>query len=165
MSAAVSVHQRATVRGRISPATIRRRARRLLDALGMPGAELSIVLTDDDEIRALNREWRRQDKPTDVLSFPLLEGEVPAGTDGALGDVVISLDTARRQVEEGCLPRLRPLLGDAACDRWTLLDEVTFLLLHGVLHLVGHDHETPPERERMEALEAELLPRLLGRRR
>jgi probable rRNA maturation factor len=158
----ITVQQRSTVRGRVTPGTVRRRADRLLAALDLPDADLAIVLTDDEEIQELNRTWREQDKPTDVLSFPQNEPFARLGPGAVLGDVVISLDTAARQVaEDGMLPRLQPVVGDGD---WTLLDEVTFLLVHGVLHLLGHDHHEPAETARMEAAEAELLPRLLRRR-
>ncbi len=96
--------------------------------------QLSLVLTDDASIRELNERWRGKDSATDVLSFPLDEGPL-------LGDVVISLDTAARRVNE---------------PDWSLEDEVLFLLIHGALHLVGHDHMEPEERARMEAAEQRL---------
>jgi probable rRNA maturation factor len=98
--------------------------------------ELSIVVTTDDAIAHLNRMWRQKNRPTDVLSF---------GIDGSpelLGDVVISLDTARRQAAEG---------------RRTLIDELARLLAHGVLHLMGHDHEVPADARRMAQAEVDLL--------
>lgn len=165
----ITVMQRGTVRGRVLPATIRRRAARLLEAIGRPEDDLCVLLTDDAEIQALNRAWRQKDKPTDVLSFSQLEGDIPAprpaGVPVALGDVVISLETAAEQVADGCLPRLWPALGDSSSGpTWDLLAEVTFLLLHGTLHLIGHDHEHDDERAAMEAREAELLPSLLSGR-
>ncbi|MEA2625473.1 MAG: putative rRNA maturation factor [Candidatus Binatota bacterium] len=121
-----------------------RSARTVLDAIGRGRAELSVVLTTDAEIRALNREWRGRDRPTDVLSFSLIEGPAPAVT--ALGDVVISLETARRQALE---------------NGWTLAEEVDRLLVHGVLHLVGYDHEvSPAEARRMQRKERAILGRL-----
>jgi probable rRNA maturation factor len=108
----------------------------MLRALGMPDAELSILLCDDATIHALNRTHRRKNKPTDVLAFALREGRPMPGASGMLGDVVISLDTAARQAEE---------LGR------TLWDEVTWLLAHGLLHLVGYDHRTAAEERRMNA--------------
>ncbi len=158
----ITIQQRPTVRGRVTPGTLRRRAAKLLDALGVPDADLVVVLTDDEEIRALNGQWRQQDKPTDVLSFPQNEPFAVLGPEAILGDIVISLDTAARQVEEdGMLPRLEPVVGPGP---WSLLDEVTFLLVHGTLHLIGHDHHEPQETERMESAEAEVLPKLLRRR-
>jgi probable rRNA maturation factor len=98
--------------------------------------ELSVVITTDAEIRKLNRTWRQKDKPTDVLSF----GQAPDS--GVLGDVVISLDTARRQAAEG---------------KRALTDELARLLAHGVLHLLGHDHEEPADARRMARAEVKLL--------
>lgn len=120
-----------------------------------PGAELSVCLVDDAHIQELNRRYRGKDCPTDVLSFPQWEwqGEPREATgDPAvtlLGDVVISLETAARQAEE---------FGHS------LQREVAFLVVHGVLHLLGHEHETAAGEERMRALEEEVLQALnLGR--
>jgi probable rRNA maturation factor len=95
--------------------------------------ELSIVVTDDAGIRPLNARWRGVDEATDVLSFPMEEGPL-------LGDVVVSVETARRRCN----------------GAWTLRDELTFLLIHGVLHLLGHDHMEAAERGVMEAAEQAL---------
>jgi probable rRNA maturation factor len=121
----------------LSPARIRRWAERMLAALDLSAAELSIALTDDDEIHELNRVFRRRDRPTDVLAFAMREGPACGGRqDGqeVLGDVVISVPTARRQ---------------AARRGRRLEQEVTVLLAHGLLHLVGYDHETEKEARRM----------------
>jgi probable rRNA maturation factor len=91
-----------------------------------------VSLVRDGEIRELNRRYRGRDRATDVLAFALREGEF-AAVGGALGDVVISLDTARRQALE---------------HRGTLIDEVDRLLVHGILHLAGYDHEVSPREER-----------------
>ena len=162
----ISIMQRASVRGRVPVSTLRRRAHRLLEALGRIDADLVVLLTDDREIRTLNRDYRDKDRPTDVLSFAQGEGEampLPPGFVPPLGDVVISLETAERQVDEGALPRLQAALGDGQVS-WALMDEVTFLMLHGVLHLIGHDHMSPAEADRMFAEESRLLPGLLNRR-
>ncbi len=169
----ISVMVRATVRGRVNDATIRRRATKLLELLGKDEADLAIVLTDDAEIQELNAQWRQIDAPTDVLSFAQQEGDdfpVIPGFTPPLGDIVISLEKAARQAsEDGCLPRLWPVVvggsGEQAPAAWTLLDETTFLLLHGVLHLLGYDHMQPDEAAVMEAREAELLPGLIKGRR
>ncbi len=120
-------------RGCRAPTLVRRvgrNARRLLAALRRPDDELSVLLVSDREMRRLNRAWRGRDRPTDVLSFAQGEGE-GAPPSGLLGDVVISVDTARRQAAEREVP-----VGHEA-DR---------LLIHGVLHLLGYDHEVS-ERE------------------
>jgi probable rRNA maturation factor len=106
-------------------------------ALGWVREQISIALVSDREMRALNRRWRGQDRPTDVLSFPLQES-------GALGDVVISLETARRQARAG---------------GWPLAAELRRLLAHGLLHCRGYDHERPADARRMAAAERRLLGR------
>jgi probable rRNA maturation factor len=100
-----------------------------------PDEALSLSLVGDREMRELNRDWRGQDRPTDVLSFPQLER-------GALGDVVISLDTARRQAREG---------------GWPLSVELRRLLAHGIAHCRGHDHQRPREARKMAAAEEAML--------
>jgi probable rRNA maturation factor len=95
--------------------------RRAAAAAGLDG-EVGVLLTGDEAIRSLNRKYRRQDKATDVLSFPA--GDT---TDTLVGDLVISLETALRQAQE---------------RGHTLEMEIQVLLLHGLLHLAGYDHET-----------------------
>jgi probable rRNA maturation factor len=118
------------------------RAEAMLEALGLPDAELSILLCDDAMIRQLNRRYRKKNKATDVLAFAMQEGPGPSPNPMILGDVVISLPTATRQAAE----RDRPIIG-----------EVTFLLAHGLLHLLGFDHQTDGEEREMNAKTAELL--------
>jgi rRNA maturation RNase YbeY len=117
-----------SMRGRRAPALaarLARSARRLLRGLRLPDAELSLLLVSDRQMRVLNRRWRARDRPTDVLSFAQHEG--PGGApDDVLGDVVISVDTARRQAAE---------------RGSTLGREADRLLIHGLLHLLGYDHE------------------------
>lgn len=113
----------------------------MLLALELPNSELSVLLTDDATIHELNREHRQKDKPTDVLAFPLDEkGEDPARP--WLGDVVISIDTALRQ---------------ANSRRRELIAEVRFLLAHGLLHLIGYDHDTKPRKREMDAAARRLV--------
>ena len=96
--------------------------------------ELSILITDDEEISSLNRIYRAMDRPTDVLSFSQLEGEGPVTAPQLLGDVVISWETAQSQaLEQG----------------HTVLVEMKRLLVHGVLHLLGFDHEKDDEGARV----------------
>ena len=114
------------------------RAVRLLAALGKSKAELSVLLCDDAFIQGLNLQWRQKDVPTDVLSFPM-------GDDTVLGDVVISLDTAARQAAE---------------RGHDLATELDVLLVHGLLHLLGHDHELPGQDVTMAAEENRLLGEL-----
>jgi len=117
------------------------RARRMLRALGCADAELSVALVDDAAIRQLNRSWRGRDRATDVLSFSLLEGEHDDRRGRLLGDVVISVETAARQ---------------ARSRHRSLDDTLARLLVHGLLHVVGHDHERPDEARRMAAEERRL---------
>lgn len=118
-------------------------ATRYLAELKVQGAELSVSLVSDKEIQSLNRQWRRKDKPTDVLSFPA--GELPPGVPGPrpLGDVVISMDTAQRVARE---------------DGRKVEAEVARYLAHGILHLLGYDHERgPSDAKKMARLEEKLL--------
>ncbi|MFT3915401.1 MAG: rRNA maturation RNase YbeY [Anaeromyxobacteraceae bacterium] len=110
-------------RGAAALRRLRTRAEAYLDALGRGEAELSVLLVTDRRIRTLNREWRGKDQATDVLSFPQSE---PPGHGPLLGDVVISLDTAARRADEDGRP-----VG-VELDRY---------LAHGLLHLLGFDHE------------------------
>ena len=115
---------------------VRARAERMLAAMRLADRELSILLCDDATIHALNRDYRKKDKPTDVLAFAMMEGDASGHAPGVLGDVVISLDTAARQAREHAR---------------TLEAEVTMLLAHGLLHLLGLDHRDRTEERRMTA--------------
>lgn len=120
-------------------------ATRMLAALSLENAELSVHLVDDPGITTLNRDYRGLDRPTDVLAFTLdgAEGEDRADAPPRqLGDVVISLDTAARQARAG---------------RRSLRREVAWLLAHGLLHLVGYDHRTRAQKRRMDARARSLL--------
>ncbi len=101
-----------------------------------PDAELSVVLTDDETISGINFQYRGKDSPTDVLSFPMNEKLM-------LGDIVISVETAKKQADEAGI---------------TLYREAAFLFIHGFLHLLGFDHEKSLEDEReMYDLQEEIL--------
>jgi rRNA maturation RNase YbeY len=112
----------------------------LLAAAGLDdGEQLSLTLCDDPYIQQLNSEWRSVDEPTDVLSFPMDDDQL-------LGDLVISIDTARRQASERA---------------HELRDELRILMVHGVLHLLGYDHEDGDvEHREMAEAERTLLTRL-----
>jgi len=111
--------------------------------LGCEGHEVSIVLVDDEEITRLNRHYFLRNRPTNVISFPMAAGDPAAINPYLLGDVVVSADTAKRQA--------RAVGGKVE-------EEVFFLLIHGILHLLGYDHEgLPAERRKMEAKERELF--------
>jgi probable rRNA maturation factor len=116
-------------------------AEAMLSALELEDAELSVLLTDDRTIHVLNRKHRDKDRPTDVLSFAL-EMEPMDSMPRLLGDIVISIDTAERQAAS----RKRPVLA-----------EVRFLLAHGLLHLIGYDHDTKPKKKRMDLMARKLV--------
>lgn len=138
----------------VKPRRLRTTALRVLRAENcVESAEVSVLLTDDESITILNEQYRGMDAPTDVLSFsqhepsmlgwdlkshPNIEG-VP---ENLLGDVVISVETAKRQAEE---------------QGRDLNSEIDMLLVHGLLHLLGYDHAEPDEAEKMFARQAELL--------
>ena len=124
---------------------VRTLAEKMLRHLDRQGQELSVLLTDDSFIRGLNGTHRGKDRPTDVLAFPLLPesaGEPGAPDQALLGDVVISIDTAERQARQ---------------RKHTLMDEITFLLAHGILHLVGYDHQTDADEAVMNAMTQKLV--------
>lgn len=126
----------------VSRTALRSWARTILRHLGQTPAELSIALVSDPQIRRLNHQYRHQDSPTDVLSFPLADATCPF----LLGDVIISVETASRQ---------------AAGRGVGLAEELRSLLIHGILHLVGYDHEVSTSAaKRMRRKERELKARL-----
>jgi len=101
----------------------------------LEGQEVSVVLTNDTEIQKLNKAYRHQDKPTNVLSFP-------ADIEGELGDIILAYETIEKEAKDAHI---------------TVHDHLTHLIIHGFLHLLGYDHETQEEAERMEALEIQIL--------
>jgi len=107
-----------------------------------------VTIVGDRTIRVLNRDYLGRDKPTNVISFAMQEGEFGAINPGQLGDVVISADTAAREADEAGEP---------------FLGRLYFLLLHGILHITGYDHERSGEAEasRMEAKEREIFALLV----
>jgi probable rRNA maturation factor len=108
--------------------------------------EVSILLADDAVVAALNRDYRGQDRPTNVLSFPAGASDWPGTPEPALlGDVIVAFETTRREAET---------------EGRRLGDHLTHLLVHGTLHLLGYDHESDDEAETMEAREVELLAML-----
>lgn len=145
--------------------------RATLDAAGGPrSASIGLILSDDDELRALNARHMGIDHATDVLSFPLLtpadypphagqeralgrpavEFPLPAGTRPHLGDVVVSIERARVQASGG-------RGGQTGDVRWSVADEVRLLVVHGTLHVCGWDHARADEEAAMRALERRLL--------
>ncbi len=119
--------------------------------LANPRLETSLVFTSDAEIHALNREWRDRDKPTNVLSFPMLEREdlLDLGPDGPpemLGDIALAHETCAREAADKGVP---------------LEHHAAHLIVHGLLHLAGHDHEiSPADADAMEALETMALAQM-----
>lgn len=109
-------------------------------AVGAVAGEVSVLLTDDHEIQALNRDWRGKDKPTDVLSFEADPMDRPF-----LGDIAVSIGVAAR---------------DAAARDLTLDQHLSHLLIHGYLHLIGHDHIEDTDAMKMESLEVRALASL-----
>jgi probable rRNA maturation factor len=134
-------------RPKLTPAEVRRLANLMLAELGLEQAELSVLLTGDELMAELNGSYRGKRRPTDVLAFAMDES-APRSGPRMLGDVVISLETAGRQAKRA---------------RHSLVREVTILLAHGLLHLVGHDHVTGTEKATMDA-RTELLVARASRR-
>lgn len=117
--------------------------------MGCPDeTELSISIVGDRSIRVINRDYLGKDRPTNVISFSLQEGECTGINSYALGDVVISADTAAREAEE---------------SGREFFERLTFLLLHGILHLCGYDHERSGDAEakKMHAKEQQLFRKLI----
>lgn len=105
-------------------------------------AEVSVLLTNDDAVQILNRDWRGKDKPTNVLSFPGSDDDPPPGQPLLLGDIAMAFETTAREANE-----LNKPFADHFCH----------LLVHGMLHLLGFDHETDADADDMEPLEIEVL--------
>ena len=109
------------------------------------GAELSLLFTDDAHIRVLNRDWRGKDKPTNVLSFPAFPIAPGDAVPPMLGDIALAFET---------------VAAEAALEQKPFDHHLTHLIVHGLFHLLGHDHEDDAEAEAMEALERAALARL-----
>lgn len=121
--------------------------KKILEELNLDKVEVSITLTDNDKIRELNKNWRNKDKETDVLSFPINEKPLRYRYT-VLGDVVISIPFAKRQAEE---------IG------YSYKEEILRLLIHGILHLLGYDHEKDEkEAEIMFSLQDRIFNKLKG---
>jgi probable rRNA maturation factor len=126
-------------------------AAKVAPELGNPRLSASLLFADDAEVHALNRQWRGKDKPTNVLSFPMLERAelLELASDGPpelLGDLALALETCAREAAEKGI---------------TLEHHAAHLILHGLLHLAGYDHETSPQDARaMELLEIKALAQL-----
>lgn len=127
----------------IAPELIEKAARAALEHQSAEG-DLTVVLTDDAQLQRLNREYLGVDAPTDVLSFPAAEPDPETGV-RYLGDILVSAPRAAGQAETAGHP---------------LESEVCLLVVHGVLHLLGHDHAEPEEKSRMWTAQAEILDAL-----
>ena len=116
--------------------------RKIFAVLGFQTQEISITFASDQFVRKLNKQYRGIDRPTDVLAFSMQEGEWAEIQPQILGDVVISVDTASRQAQE---------MGN------DLNQELTILLVHGILHLAGYDHMQKEDAQKMRAMERTIL--------
>ncbi|MEK7826660.1 MAG: rRNA maturation RNase YbeY [Thermodesulfobacteriota bacterium] len=123
---------------------VRRSLKRLLKELGFKDSEVSLLLVDDDQIREINKNYLQRDRPTNVISFAMTEGAFGDVHPEILGDIILSVETAARDA--------------MACDI-DFMDEVEFLLIHGLLHLLGYNHEDVESNEakKMKKLERELF--------
>ena len=124
-------------------ATVERAINTAAETIEAPAGEVVVMLTDDETIRALNRDWRKIDKPTNVLSFPAVK--TPGIEPIMLGDIVIAYETLQRECSEE--------------DR-VFLHHLAHLAVHGFLHLMGYDHQDDSGAEAMEQLESNILARL-----
>jgi probable rRNA maturation factor len=132
---------------KIDRKTIRNTVQKIFRILESLDKEISICFTDDENIKELNRQYLNRNKPTNVLSFSLQEGEYGNINPQMLGDVIISVETAQR---------------DAASGNLTIEQELDFLLIHGILHLTGYNHENTTEKEikKMELKEKEIFNKI-----
>lgn len=117
-------------------------AQRILTELGLPEAELSLLFVDDIQIQSLNRKYLHRDKPTNVLAFSMRQGEFSNLHPHLLGDLVISVETAQRQSSRFGL---------------NTMEMVVLLVVHGILHLIGYDHEGTKKEAREMALKQKQL--------
>ena len=123
------------------------KADRLLEKLGLADRELGILLLNDRQIRNYNRQYLGRDCPTNVMSFSMSEGEFSEMNRGLFGDILISAETAARQAEEaGINPN----------------DEIVFLIIHGILHIAGYDHENGSDEKEMRKKESALFSSVMG---
>jgi probable rRNA maturation factor len=127
---------------------LRRDVRKILSLLGVAEGELSLLFVDDEGIRKINREYLRRDRPTNVIAFSLSEGSFGEVNPGMLGDVVVSVETAGREAKAAGIPA-----GDAILN----------LVIHGILHLTGYDHEETRGRARvMSAVQEAIFVEIRG---
>ena len=127
---------------------IRTTARRVLNALGYPDAQLSVLIVSDEQIAELNETYLNHTGPTNVISFPMQEGPFAEITPELLGDVVISADTTRREAVEAGME---------------MMERFNQLLIHGILHLVGYDHVNSEEEAAVMERKSNELMKLIGK--
>jgi probable rRNA maturation factor len=132
MTVSIKNHQK---KYKINLRRLRRSINRLMKETNCLESELSILLLDDEQIQEINRTYLLRDRPTNVISFAMTEGEFGAINPYILGDIIISIETALRDAEK---------------ENIDFMDEVEFLLIHGLLHLLGYDHESRTHAEAME---------------
>ena len=143
LSVAVLVQSPQWKEQRGAAAAVRKAINAAADEISSPSGEVAVVLTNDAAIRKLNRQWRKIDKPTNVLSFPSSQGAAMHGT--ALGDIVIAYETLKRESRD---------------ERKEFTHHLSHLAVHGFLHLMGYDHQNDSDAEAMEELERAILKRL-----
>ncbi len=132
---------------KINTGKVRRDLNKLLKELHLENHEISVLIVDDEQIREINQTYLQRNRPTNVLSFAMTEGASGDIHPEILGDIVISVETASR---------------DAEASGLQLDEEMDFLLIHGLLHLIGYNHENTTEEEiqRMREMEQRLFSRL-----
>lgn len=135
-------------RHRLAKDDIRTTARRVLNALGYPDAQLSVLIVSDEQITELNQTYLNHEGPTNVISFPMQEGPYADITPDLLGDVVISVDTAHHEA------------GKAGMETMERFNE---LLIHGILHLLGYDHVNSEEEAAVMQQKSDELMKLIGK--
>ena len=134
---------------KINKRKIRSTVLKILKILDCANKEISLSFVDDEKIKKLNKQYLGKDKPTNVISFPLQEGEYSDINPNIIGDIVISTETAQRDALRGNL---------------TISQEIDFLIIHGILHLLGYNHEntTRKERTKMHQKENDLFKAFYG---
>lgn len=122
---------------------VREKAQAILDVLGYPEAELSILIVDDPQIAEFNGQYLNRQGPTNVIAFPMREGDFPTIHPNILGDVVISVDTAEKEADDAGI---------------SMFQRFIQLLVHGILHLLGYDHvDSEKDAEKMTKKTNDLL--------
>ncbi len=129
---------------------IRKVAQKILAKLGLPEGELSLLFVNDTQIQELNRRYLHRDKPTNVLAFPMRKGEFPVLHPDLLGDIVISVETARRESKRFGL---------------TQTEMIILLMIHGILHLIGYEHEGKKKEAREMAIKQKELFQLATKKK